>query len=59
MWKVGTKENARILKSELVLFEQGLGASDNININFLLLWGNQAQMPEAFSQNFSFLKNTE
>lgn len=51
MWKVGTKESARILKSELKLFGRGLVASvpANININFPLLWGNQAQMPEAFS----------
>lgn len=52
MWKMGTKESARILKSELELFEQGLVASvpANINIHFPLFWSNQAQMPEAFSQ---------
>lgn len=46
------KESPRILKSELELFKQGLGASvpANININFPLLWGNQAQMLEAFPQ---------
>lgn len=59
MWKVWTKENGRILKSALVLLEQGLEASDNININFPLLWNNQAQTPEAFSQKLNFKKNTE
>lgn len=52
MWKVGTKESARILKPDFEPLAQGLVASvpANININFPLLWGNQAQMPEAFSQ---------
>lgn len=61
MWKVGTKESARILKSELELFKQGLASSvpaninininiNWININFQLLWDDQDQGPEGFSQ---------